>query len=52
MGVQPVDKAAFFALTHENFSSIFTTQAVSSTEVMANLQTVIKQDPALAHYAG
>jgi hypothetical protein len=52
MGVQPVDKAAFFALTHDNFSSIFTTQAVSSTEVMANLQTVIKQDPALAHYAG
>jgi hypothetical protein len=50
MGVQPTDKAAFFTLTHENFSQIFSGDAVSSTEVMDNLQSVMRQDAALAHY--
>ena len=50
MGVEDADKAAFFALTHENFSEIFSSDAVSSTEVMDNLQTVMKQDAALARY--
>jgi hypothetical protein len=50
MGVQPADKAAFFAQTHENFSEIFSGDAVSSTEVMDNLQSVMQQDAALARY--
>lgn len=50
MGVQPADKPAFFALTHQSFSEIFSGDAVSSTEVMDNLQSVMKQDAALAHY--
>lgn len=51
MGVQSADKTAFFALTHENFSAIFSGETVSSTEVMDNLLSVMKQDAALAHYA-
>lgn len=51
MGVQSADRAAFFALAHENFSTIFSGEAVTSTEVMDNLLSLMKQDPTLTHYA-
>jgi hypothetical protein len=50
MGIQGQDKAKFFSVTHDNFSSIFSSDSVSSVEVMASIQKVMKKDATLSQY--
>ena len=50
MGIQEQDKAKFFTVTHENFSKIFSSDAVSSVDVMASIQEVMKKDATLSQY--
>lgn len=50
MGVKEQDKAQFFAVTHDNFSTIFSSDSVSSVEVMASIETVLKKDATLSQY--
>lgn len=52
MGVQEQHKQTFFAVTQANFSTIFSSDAVSSVDVMTSLQAVMKQDAVLSQYAG
>jgi len=44
------DKAKFFSVTHDNFSMIFSSDSVSSVDVMTSIQEVMKKDPALSQY--
>jgi hypothetical protein len=50
MGIQEEDKTTFFTLTHDNFSTIFSSDSVSSVDVMASLQEVMRQDATLSRY--
>mgnify|MGYP001824203065 CR=1 FL=1 len=50
MGVQEQDKDRFFSVTHDNFSTIFSSDSVSSVDVMASLQEVMMQDATLSQY--
>lgn len=50
MGIQEQDKEKFFSLTHDNFSTIFSSDAVSSVEVMVSIQQVMKTDTRLSQY--
>jgi hypothetical protein len=50
MGIKAQDHAEFFAVTHENFAKIFSSDKVSSVDVMASLQEVMKQDATLSRY--
>ena len=50
MGIQEQDKAKFFALTHENFSTIFSNDSVSSVDVMASIRELMKKDATLSPY--
>lgn len=50
MGIQGQDKAKFFSVTHDNFSTIFSSDAVSSVDVMASIQEVMKKDSTLSQY--
>lgn len=52
MGIHEQDKGRFFSVTHENFAVIFSSDSVSSIEVMASLQELMQQDATLARYAG
>ncbi len=50
MGIEVQDKAKFFSVTHDNFSMIFSSDSVSSVDVMTSIQEVMKKDPALSQY--
>lgn len=50
MGIQEQDKAKFFSVTHDNFSRIFSSDSVSSVDVMASIQEVMKKDTTLSQY--
>lgn len=50
MGIHDQDKAAFFSLAHSNFSAIFASDTVSSVDVMAAIQAVMKKDVTLSQY--
>jgi hypothetical protein len=50
MGVQEQDKAKFFSVTHDNFSTIFSSDSVSSVDVMVSIQEVMKKDATLSQY--
>jgi hypothetical protein len=52
MGIHAQDMARFFSVTHDNFSTIFSSDSVSSTQVMASIQEVMKQDARLSQYLG
>jgi hypothetical protein len=50
MGIQGQDKVRFFSVAHTNFATIFSSDSVSSIDVMASLQEVMKKDAALSQY--
>ncbi|MEY1662950.1 DUF3015 domain-containing protein [Isoalcanivorax beigongshangi] len=51
MGVEATDRGHFNAVLHNNFDSIFTSENVTAAEVMANIESVLKADDALAKYS-
>jgi hypothetical protein len=51
LGVQPEDRAAFMAMTRENFTKLFPSADVTSGEFVATLHDLMKQDARLAKYA-
>lgn len=51
MGVEAADKAAFYTVSQSNFKAIFSSEDVSSLEVMASLKAVMSSNAALAKYA-
>lgn len=50
MGIREQDQDKFFAVTHENFSTIFSSDTVSSVDVMTSIQQVLAQDAVLSRY--
>ena len=50
MGIHAEDKAAFFQVSQSNFSSIYSRDDVTSSEVIASLVGVMKADATLAKY--
>lgn len=50
MGIQSEDKTRFFVVMHDNFSSIFSSDSISSVEVMASMRDVMKNDATLSQY--
>ena len=50
MGVDAIDKAAFYTVSQSNFKTIFSRDDVSSLEVMASLKAVMSTDATLAKY--
>lgn len=50
MGIQAEDKATFFQVSQSNFSSIYSRDDVTSSEVIASLVEVMKADATLAKY--
>jgi hypothetical protein len=50
LGVQKEHKDKFFSVTQANFATIFSSDAVSSLEVMASIQKVMKEDATLSQY--
>ena len=51
MGIEEADKAAFYEMSQANFSSIYTRDDVTSSEVIASLRSVMAKDIQLAKYA-
>jgi len=50
IGIEGADKASFFALSQSNFKSIYSSDAVTSGEVLASLKAVMLKDVTLAKY--
>ncbi|AJQ93832.1 DUF3015 domain-containing protein [Gynuella sunshinyii] len=50
-GVQEADKSAFNQLAKENFVKVFSSENVTSNEVLNNLNTLVAKDEALSVYA-
>lgn len=51
MGVEQADKATFFKVSQANFTSIYSRDDVTSSEVIASLKNVMLKDIKLAKYA-
>ena len=51
IGIQDQHKAAFFQATKDNFSNIFTSDNVTTDQVMASLKQVLASDSELAPYS-
>ena len=51
MGIEEADKASFFQVSQSNFSSIYSHDTVTSSEVIASLKAVMLKDIKLAKYA-
>jgi hypothetical protein len=51
MGIAEEDKAAFFQLSQSNFTTIYSRDDVTSSEVVASLRAVMLTDVKLARYA-
>lgn len=51
MGVAPEDRARFAQVTHDNFTTIFPNQDVTTDQVYDSLQQVMKSDTQLSKYA-
>lgn len=51
LGIQPEDRAAFKALTREHFTALFPSADVQSSDFVATLFDLMKQDERLAKYA-
>jgi len=49
-GVEDADKAEFIQATQANFDSIFSSESVTSEEVLSNLNRVVSEDEKLAAY--
>jgi len=50
MGISEADKAKFFQLSQSNFTSIYSRDDVTSSEVIASLKSVMLTDVTLAKY--
>jgi hypothetical protein len=50
MGIQAQHKEKFFSVTQANFATIFSSDSVSSVDVIVSLQEVMKQDATLSQY--
>ncbi len=51
MGIDDADKSAFYRFSQSNFTAIYSSDEVSSSEVMASLKAVMLTDVTLAKYA-
>lgn len=51
MGIAEEHKPAFFKATKDNFTKIFSSDTVSSAEVLSSLNSVMAQDAVLSAYA-
>lgn len=51
IGVQDQHKAAFFHVTKENFAKIFSSDNVTTDQVLASLKQVLASDGTLAQYS-
>lgn len=51
IGVAPEDRQHFAEVTHQNFSTIFTSESVTAEDVARNLDEVMKADARLNRYA-
>jgi len=49
-GVEKQDRATFAKVMHENFAVIFPNEDVTSAEMIASIEKVMKADPTLAKY--
>jgi hypothetical protein len=49
-GVEPSDRDTFAQVMHENFAVIFPSEDVTSEEMIASIEEVMKADPILAKY--
>ncbi|MBO1519942.1 DUF3015 domain-containing protein [Oceanisphaera pacifica] len=49
-GIQQADQAEFNSVAQENFAAIFSSENVTSQEVLVSLNTLIAQDATLADY--
>ena len=52
LNVEDSDRATFSSVLKKNFDVIFTTDSVSSTDVMRSLRSVMQADADLAKYVG
>lgn len=50
MGIQPQDRAEFYALTQKNFARIFPSDKTTAEHVITTVKAEMAQDPALAKY--
>jgi len=50
IGVEEHDKPAFFQLTRDNFSSIYSSEEITAPQVRANLKNLVKADSQLFVY--
>jgi hypothetical protein len=50
IGIKSEDKAEFFKLTKDNFSTIYAANHKTTGDVLASLQTVMAKNPTLAIY--
>jgi hypothetical protein len=52
MGIQEADKETFFQVSQHNFTTIYSRDDVTSTEVLSALKAVMLSDESLAKYVG
>ncbi|MCU7875175.1 MAG: DUF3015 domain-containing protein [Candidatus Thiodiazotropha sp. (ex Lucinoma borealis)] len=50
LGIQEQDKSTFFSVSQANFSTIFSSDSISSTQVMTSLHEVMKKNVSLSQY--
>ena len=51
LGIEVQDRASFARLAHDNFSTLFPSEEVTASEVMASIQQLMKNDAQLSKYA-
>ena len=51
MGVADSDRAAFYAFTQQNFARIFVSEETTELDVIASLDRLLAEEPALETYA-
>jgi hypothetical protein len=52
MGVAEGDRAAFYQLTQQQFTTIFSSEDVTAADVVASLRRAMAESPALGGYVG
>lgn len=49
-GVEPSDRDVFARVMHDNFAAIFPSEDVTTDQVIASIEEIMKADPVLARY--